>query len=257
MLNATNIHLTLGSVPLLHGIDFHLTPGSVTVLMGPNGTGKTSLLRVLTGELPISAGNVELNGKDVNQWRPTQRSQMMAVLTQNTNLNFPFLVEEVVLLGRTPHRTGVKKDKKIAQEVLRLVDADYLRGRIYTRLSGGEKQRVQLARVLAQLWEPSHQEDQVLILDEPTASFDLAHQQLMLETIRHVVERGIAVLMVMHDFNLAVNSADQIVLLSRGHIAACGTPHEVVKPQTIKEIFGVDVDVIDHPQKQVPLVIPR
>ena len=145
MLNATNIHLTLGGVPLLHGIDFRLTPGTVAVLMGPNGTGKTSLLRVLTGELPISAGRVELNGKDVNQWRPTQRSQMMAVLTQNTNLNFPFLVEEVVLLGRTPHRTGARKDKKIVQEVLRLVDADYLSGRVYTRLSGGEKQRVQLA----------------------------------------------------------------------------------------------------------------
>lgn len=255
MLRGANIDLTLSGKSLLQNVDICLNPGRVTVVMGPNGTGKTSLLRVLTGDLPADSGRVSFNDRALQDWSPRERACMMAVLPQGSSLNFPFTVAEVVMLGRTPHSSGATRDKEIVQEALKLVDGDYLQDRIYTRLSGGEQQRVQLARVLAQIWEPVEPASQVLVLDEPTASFDLAHQQLMGETIRYLSQKGIAVLMVLHDMNLAINYADQIVMLSGGRVAAMGTPAEVMQSAIINEIFGVEVDIISHPKSGLPVVI--
>jgi|TARA_B110000902_G_scaffold267056_1_gene357882 iron complex transport system ATP-binding protein len=256
MLAVNNIGLSINGVKLLDDVSLELTAGSVTAVIGPNGAGKTSLLKAITNEVAVSSGSVIFNGKHIDHWSAHQRAAMMAVLAQGSQLNFPFTVEEVVALGRTPHRSGVERDKEIVAQALKLVDCEYLRNRIFTRLSGGEKQRVQFARVLAQIWEPSDDGEQLLVLDEPTASFDLAHQQMMLETLTTLTNKNIAVLIVLHDLNLAISCADQIAMIGCGQLQAAGLPGQVVNPENILRVFGVNIDIVAHPITGAPVVIP-
>ena len=199
MLEVKSVSLQVGSTPLLTGVDLVCSAGSVTVLMGPNGAGKTSLLKTIAGEYPSFCGDILLDGKALGEWARADRAQFMAVLPQYSSLDFPFTVEEVVLLGRTPHATGLKRDREIVQASLERVDSAYLARRPYPQLSGGEKQRVQLARVLAQVWQPVEQRAGVLLLDEPSASLDLAHQQLLRSIVKDFAANGGTVVMVVHD----------------------------------------------------------
>lgn len=256
MLEARGISLSLAAKHVLNDISLELKAGTVTVIMGPNGAGKTSLLRVMTGEVHASQGEVYLNDKPLAQWGAAQRARMMAVLPQSSTLDFGFSVEEVILLGRTPHSSGARRDREIAHAALHQVDGEHLSKRLYTQLSGGEKQRVQLARVLAQVWEPVDEGEQCLFLDEPSASLDLAHQRLLLDTVKMFAARGLTVVMVMHDFNLAANCADKLVMLGDGRILAAGSVEAVLTENTIRRVFAVDAEIIRHPQSGLPVLLP-
>lgn len=250
-----NLSLTLSGAPLLDAVNLEVSSGKITTVLGPNGAGKTTLLRVMVGELAPDVGSVSLDGRALEDCTPMQRARMLAVLPQHSLLNFPFTAAEVVMLGRTPHDTGIAHDREIAAEALRSVDGDYLSGRIYTQLSGGEKQRVHLARVLAQIWEPSPEGERYLVLDEPTSSFDLAHQQLTLEVVRNLAEKGVGILMVIHDLNLAARCSDQMLLMQCGKIVVSGTPQEVLQRDTIAAVFQVEASIGVHPISGTPLVI--
>jgi len=254
-LSARNLSLTLSGTLLLGDIDLDVLPGQITTVLGPNGAGKTSLLRVLVGELAPDKGSVTLNGRELTQWSPPRRARTLAVLPQHSLLNFPFTAAEVVMLGRTPHDTGAARDREIVLQALRAVDGDHLAGRIYTQMSGGEKQRVHLARVLAQIWETVGEGERYLVLDEPTSSFDLAHQQLTLDVVRDLAEKGVGILMVLHDLNLASRCADRMFLMQRGRMVISGTPGEVLSPETITRVFQVEVNIGVHPVSGTPLVI--
>jgi len=162
------------------------------------------------------------------------------------------------MLGRIPHDTGLARDRQIVRAALDKVDAGYLASRPYPQLSGGEKQRVQLARVLAQIWEPpvvgGKDGERVLLLDEPSASFDLAHQQLLREIVLGVAGEGVTVVMVVHDFSLSVSVSDQLVVLCCGRVEATGTPQQVLESTLIERVFGVPVDIIPHPSTGQPLI---
>jgi iron complex transport system ATP-binding protein len=254
-LSATNVSLTLSDVPLLNAINLDVLPGKITTVLGPNGAGKTSLLRVLVGELSAETGCVQLNNRPLHDWSPTARAGMLAVLPQHSLLNFPFTASEVVMLGRIPHDTGVAHDREIVAQALESVDGDYLASRVYTQLSGGEKQRVHLARVLAQIWEPSPEGERYLVLDEPTSSFDLAHQKLTLEVVRSLADKGVGILMVIHDLNLAARCADQMFLMQCGKMVIYGAPSEVLQRDTISRVFQVEASIGVHPLTGTPLVI--
>ena len=254
-LSATNLSLSLSNTPLLDAINIDVLPGKITTVLGPNGAGKTSLLRALVGELTPGTGSVSLNARALSDWSPIQRAGMLAVLPQHSLLNFPFTAAEVVMLGRTPHDTGIAHDREIVAQALQSVDGDYLAKRYYTQLSGGEKQRVHLARVLAQIWEPSSDGERYLILDEPTSSFDLAHQKLTLEVVRNLAEKGVGVLMVIHDLNLAARCADQMFLMQCGAMVIRGTPQEVLQREIISRVFQVEASIGVHPLSGTPLVI--
>ena len=254
-LMAENISLHISGFNLLRNVSMRVEPGTVTAIVGPNGAGKSSLLKVLTGEMTASTGHVSLNHQPLNAWALGQKAKMLAVLPQHTVLNFPFTANEVVALGRIPHQTGILKDELIVADALKAVDANYLQKRFYTQMSGGEKQRVQLARVLAQIWEPTQLGDQFLVLDEPTSAFDLSHQKLTLEIVRGLAEQGTGVVMVLHDLNLAARCADNLVVFDSGTIAAQGSPEEVLTEALISQVFGVKSIIAKHPVTQKPLVI--
>jgi iron complex transport system ATP-binding protein len=254
-LRARQVSLALSGVTLLEGVDLSVETGRVTAVLGPNGAGKTSLLRVLCGELAPRSGTVTLGDLPVAGLPSVDRARQLAVLPQHSLLDFPFFAEEVVMLGRTPHDTGREHDEKIVRDALAAVDCAYLARRVYTHLSGGEKQRVQLARVLAQVWEPVSSGSRFLVLDEPTSSLDLAHQRLTLQVVRALADRGVGILLVLHDLNLAARCADEMVLLQCGRVAYAGPPGEVLTVANIRQVFDVEASIGSHPADGSPLVI--
>lgn len=252
---ANKVSVHLAGFDLLRRVSVAVEPGKVTAVVGPNGAGKSSLLRVLSGDLQVTGGDVALNHLQLADWHPEKRAQILAVLPQQTPLNFPFTAREVVELGRTPHDTGKIRDREIVQQALALVDASYLDKRFYTEMSGGEKQRVQLARVLAQIWEPSPLGERFLIMDEPTSAFDLCHQQMTLDIVQRFSGEGVGVLMVLHDLNLAARCADNLVVLTCGTIAAQGSPEDVLTEALIADVFRVKAMIGRNPRTNTPLVI--
>ncbi|MEM9254588.1 MAG: heme ABC transporter ATP-binding protein [Pseudomonadota bacterium] len=253
-IEAHNVGLERSGVTLLSGIDLTIHAGAITTVLGPNGAGKTSLLRSIAGELQAS-GEITLGGTPVREWSASERAKRLAILPQHSLLDFPFTAEEVVQLGRMPHASGLSHDRDIVRQALALVDGHFLANREYTRLSGGEKQRVHFARVLAQIWEPLESGDRFLLLDEPTSSFDLAHQRMTVDIVKQLRLQGVGVMMILHDLNLAAKCADHMVLMQCGQVSVSGSPCDVLTEHTVKEVFQVEAHVDRHPRDGAPLVI--
>lgn len=254
--------LTLDSVAaapwgeeLLQDVSLELEAGQVLAVLGPNGAGKTTLINLLCGAVTPTRGNHLFGGQPMADWPINLRARAQAVLPQQSTLNFPYTVEEVILLGRTPHASGADSDRDILEAVLRATDTLPLRHRLYTRLSGGEKQRVQLGRVLAQVWREQDSDLRLLLLDEPTSALDLSHQALILGELKSMARRGCAVVMIVHDFNLAARYADLCLVLQDGKQRAFGAPAEVFTPALFQEVFSVPVTISRHPTIDIPLVI--
>lgn len=255
MLAAERLSVRRGSRSVLHELSLQLNAGEVLGVLGPNGAGKSTLLGALSGELRPAAGQVLLDGRALEAWETVARARRLAVLPQSSSLSFGFDVATVVGLGRLPHASGRRADTAIVEAALRAVDAWHLNERSYLALSGGERQRVHLARVLAQLW-PGRAE-QVLLLDEPTAALDPQHQHALLQAVREFAARGVAVLAVLHDLNLAARYCDRLLLLQDGRVQALGTPEQVLRAEPLREVFGLDVLIQRHPERDHPLVIVR
>lgn len=255
MLRAEKLAVRRGPLTVLSGIDLELQPGEVFGVLGPNGAGKSSLLGALSGELAPAQGRVLLDGRALAAWPGRERAQRLAVLPQSSTLGFAFRVDEVVALGRLPHASGRQRDGEIVGAALAAADAGHLAGRSYLALSGGERQRVHLARILAQLWPGAA--GQALLLDEPTSMLDPLHQHTILQAVQALAARGVAVLVVLHDLNLAARYCDRLLLLERGRVQALGTPAQVLQPAPLRAVFGLEVLVQRHPERGHPLIIVR
>jgi iron complex transport system ATP-binding protein len=258
MLEAIDVTVTAGRATLLKRVSLAVAPGEVVALLGENGAGKSTLLRVLCGDLSPRAGAVLLSRRPMYLWSMAERARRRAVLPQRVDVAFGFTALEVALMGRLPHDGGVVTDEgiAIARAALARVDASRLEQRVVQTLSGGEAARVQLARVLAQLWGRDAAAARFLLLDEPTASLDPAHQHLTLERVRAAArEQALGVLVVLHDVNLAAQYADRIALLKGGRLLGAGPPHEVLTPESLAACYGVDALVLPHPRRAAPLVV--
>lgn len=262
MLHIKNISLTLGKMPVLRDISFEAAAGELCVIMGANGAGKSSLLNVIAGEYPAYKGVVRIAGKDLRTMSVAQQATTRAVLSQQVVLNQAFSVQEVAAMGRYVYNRQLDNlDKEIVQCALRTMQVYDLKDRPYTTLSGGQKQRVQMARVLAQLLEaPGLQEldytgKKMLLLDEPVTGMDILHEQLSLQLAATMAAAGVLVVAVLHDFQLAAAFAHRILLLKEGALYTQGTVEKVLTSAHIKNSFGVDVDVLSHPQCNYPLVV--
>ncbi|MGF6328710.1 iron complex transport system ATP-binding protein [Pseudomonas sp. BS3782 TE3695] len=255
MLRAQNLQIRRGRKIVLTGITLELKPGEVLGVLGPNGAGKSTLLGALCGELQMDHGSVWLDERELSHWVGAQRAQRLAVLPQVSTLDFAFRVEEVVGMGRLPYQSGRVMDDEIVAAALHAADARHLSGRSYLALSGGERQRVHLARVLAQLWPG--EAGQTLLLDEPTSMLDPLHQHTTLQAVREFADRGAAVLVILHDLNLAARYCDRLLLLEGGRPVALDTPEQVLRPEPLKAVFGLEVLVQPHPERGHPLIISR
>lgn len=256
LLSAESVSLLRQGRKLLDSVDFDLQVGEVVALLGPNGAGKTTLLNVLNGQLKPDSGAVALLNRSLAQWPLAEKAKYQASLAQQSPLNFPYRVQDVVALGRLPHASGQQFDQNCVAAAMAATDVEHLSDHVYTLLSGGEKQRVQLARVFAQLWPQTEQQTPaVLLLDEPTSSLDLAHQQMVLHSCVERSQQQASVLLVLHDINLALRFCDRLVLMSTGKIIAAGRPQEVAKPELIQQVFGIKAEIIQHPIHNCPHVV--
>jgi ABC-type cobalamin/Fe3+-siderophores transport system ATPase subunit len=237
----------------LAGVSARVAPGELVAVAGPNGSGKTTLVRAVTGLVPLSGGAVRVEGRPLAEWRRAELARVLGVVPQREDIVFPLRVEEAVMLGRYarlgPLGAPGAADHGAVASALARCDAVALARRSTDTLSGGEWQRVRLARALAQ--EPS-----VLLLDEPTASLDVRHEMEILELIRGLVDHGLAGLVITHQLNLAARFADRIVLLNEGRVVAEGAPAEVLRKETLDTVFQWPVAVttwLDGSPQVVPL----
>ncbi|WP_103027398.1 heme ABC transporter ATP-binding protein [Salinibacter altiplanensis] len=258
MLALRDITVQIGDATLIESVTAKVHSGQLTAVVGPNGAGKTMLLRVATGELAPSAGTVEMGDRPLEALPEREQARRRAVLPQQSQLHFAFSVLQVVLMGRTPHLRGAEsaRDWEIAHAALQAVAMDDFAERDFPTLSGGEQQRVHLARALAQIWTPPDAGHRYLLLDEPTASLDLAHQHQVLQTAAGLAADGVGVLAILHDLNLAAQYADHVVMLRRGMAHAKGPPRDVFTPAGVEDVFGCPVRVIAHPTQPCPLIVP-
>ena len=244
MIEAVNIRYRVGATVILDDVRLSITPGTVTTILGPNGAGKSTLLKCLTGALQPEAGRIVLDGTPLDAYSLAALSRKRAVLSQSSFVNFPFSVLEIVMMGRSPYigSQATGSDAVVIREVLENVDAWHLQQRIFPTLSGGEQQRVHLARVLAQMWDRQHA---YLFLDEPTTALDLKHQHQILRLTRRIAqERNTAVCLILHDLNLAMQYADQGVLMQDGRVVASGAIREVLTPRNIANVFEVPAQAV-------------
>ena len=254
-MEARGLTLALGGKTILESVDFTAAPGEVTAIVGPNGAGKTTLLKALSGELK-GVGPVRLNGTALTDLRGWQVAEMRGVLPQASALAFPFTVIEVVRIGLSSGRGG--GDDRRALQALARVDLAGFAGRYYNDLSGGEQQRVQLARVLTQIWEPmSEGQPRWLLLDEPVASLDVGHQFTVMDIARDFAASGGGVIAVMHDLNLTAMFADKVWVMHRGRVAASGAPRDTLTTDLMQTIYGCPLQVNTVPPLGIPFVLPQ
>ena len=256
MYKVSDISLSLHGKKILCDINLTLRPGRFVAVVGPNGAGKSSLLKVMAQEYTNYIGSIVINKKASKAYGPKELSHVRAVLSQQSSVQFQFTAEQIILLGRHAHLTTKGENLKIAEEVMSLTDTFRLRERIYPTLSGGEKQRIQFARVLAQVWEDTGF-PRYILLDEPTSSLDIAQQQNMFGLAKSICERNIGILAIVHDLNQAVQYADELYFLRNGKIIASGEPHDVFTKANIEETFCCHVNIYHDPCSNCPYIIPE
>ncbi|NOZ49334.1 MAG: heme ABC transporter ATP-binding protein [Chloroflexi bacterium] len=253
-IDVQGVTLAYDDTEILHEIELEAHPGEVLALVGPNGVGKTTLLRALSRQLRPQQGVILVDGRDT--WRLSHReaARQVGLVPQQADGDWPLSVEEVVALGRMPHRGWFlplsSHDRQVIRKTLQQIDLYPLRHRQVATLSGGERQRVLIARALVQ-------EPQVLLLDEPTANLDLRYQGMALTLVQQLAhEQGLIVIVSIHDLNLAALYADRVALLAEGRLLAKGTPHTVLTAELLSLAYGIPVVVSHHPVYNTPLVAP-
>jgi iron complex transport system ATP-binding protein len=256
MLEARNITVKYGSRLAVSGVSLHLKPGRVTAIIGPNGAGKSTVVRTLNGALQPASGTILLAERRLKTYSRRAVARQITVVAQEADLRFPVTVFEFILGGRYAWASNSgwgwesSHDIAVAREVLRETQLEELSDRLMTEISGGERQRAVLARALAT-------EAGVLLLDEPTANLDLAHQAAILALVRNRCDtRETAALVVTHDINLAAEFSDDVLLMKDGASIAIGQPDEVLTPALLREVFAVEVLVDAHPTSGVPRITP-
>lgn len=258
LIEARDVCCRLGGRAALQDVNIAFRAGSLCCLLGPNGAGKSTLLRVLTGDIAPDEGVVTFDDRPLGAWGIDRLAVRRAVMPQRPGTAFDYLGADVALLGRYPHCDGRpgRRDHAVVAQALETLDASRFASRIVTTLSGGENARVHFARALAQVAFETDGRQRALFLDEPTASLDLAHQHQLMREVRALAhERGLVVVAVVHDLNLAARYADHVALMASGRVAFSGPPAEVLRPAHVKQCFDVDVVAIPLAGHDVPVLL--
>ena len=247
MLEARNVTFSIGKKDLVKDLSYTFYPGKCYMLCGPNGAGKSTLLKLLSLQLKPGKGEINYNGSKVNYKKKTDYAKTRAVLSQNIEISFAMEVEEVIMMGRYPHFqvNPTRRDKEICDEIIAFQDLEKFRKRNFLTLSGGEKQRVQFARVLAQIWEMPASGDRVLLLDEPISALDIKYQFDFLQKMKELQNDRTILIAILHDLNLCLNYADELLLLKDGNLFASGIPKTVLSSSNIHDVFHIETKIHD------------
>ena len=251
VLQACGVSVSFDGAPIISDVDLALHAGQVLALVGPNGAGKSTLLSVLAGDAAPDAGAVLLHGHDLHRLKLAELARRRAVLLQEQRLSFPFSVRDVVAMGRAPWRgrPEEEEDDAVVAQSLEIADVSHLASRLFPTLSGGEKGRASLARVLAQ-------QTRVLMLDEPTAALDVRHQEAVLAQARAQASAGDTVVVVLHDLSLAAAYADEVAVLENGRVRGHGAPRDVFTSALLSEVYRHPIEVFDHPVTGDLIILP-
>ena len=256
MIEVEGVHFSYGKNKVLNGVSFSVHKGEYTCILGANGCGKTTLLKTLLGFLKPQQGRVTLNDRDVHSMDERELAKHVAYIPQSHTPPFPFTVQDVVLLGRTPHLSRTcrptDKDIRIAKDAMDRLGIGHYAKRSYTELSGGQRQMVIIARALTQ-------QPDILIMDEPTANLDFGNQYLVLAQMRDLAQDGMGILMVTHNPDHALYSADRIIAMREGRIVSLGASHKVINEDTMRNIYHMNIKVRDvniEPGAQATVCIP-
>lgn len=257
MLRTENISYSIGKKDILKNVSATFLPGEFNMILGPNGSGKSSFLKIFSGEINKFQGTVLYESKKIKDFRKEELAKKRAVMSQQADLGFPLLVNEVVMMGRYPHFTfnPNKKDITICHEAIERMNLSEFKQRNYLTLSGGEKQRVQYARVLAQVWEKPVEGYHYLFLDEPLNNLDINYQHEFLQAAVDIMKEHTVLIAVMHDINLAAHYADNLLFLKEGELVVHGKPKEILTENIIEKIFNIKTTVIQNPVTGKPLII--
>lgn len=251
---ASHVSFAVNQKTILNDVSMSLRPGVFTAVVGPNGAGKSTLLKILSGEKAGRNGDVLLLDRKLSTYKPKELSKVRSVLSQQVSVAFPFSVEEVIELGLHIHRLTRSEIDRIVTEVMKETGVSHLNERLYPTLSGGEQQRVQLARAVAQIWEDAVY-PRYLLLDEPTNNLDLSHQHTILYAARKMCSRNFGVMAIIHDLNLAAQYADEIIFMKEGSIYVAGSPETVMTKTIIEEVFNHAVRIY-YDVNETPFVVP-
>lgn len=236
-----------------HGVSLEIRAGEVVCLLGPNGGGKTTLMKTLLGLLPAIEGRVRLDGEDIAHWSRKRLARVIGYVPQAHAAFFPFSVLDIVLMGRSAHlglfAAPSRADHAIADRALATLGVAHLRDRVYTEISGGERQLVLIARALAQ-------EPRILVMDEPTASLDFGNQVRVLNEIAALARSGIAVVFSTHDPDHVFLCGDRVALLHGGTLEAIGAPEDVITASSLQRLYGVEVQVVELPDHETHTCVP-
>jgi len=232
-----------GKTDIFKGLSCEISSGEIFCILGPNGTGKSTLLRALANLSPLREGVVRLDGRDIRRVKPRELARRIALIPQEVSLTFPYKVTDVVLMGRTPHLNSMARpsesDYRKALDAIALMGLESVADRPCTQLSGGQLQLVMLARAVAQ-------EADFLLLDEPTSHLDYGRQMAALRTIKQMHKRGVGIIMTTHDPNHAFLICDRVALMNRGGFTAVGSPDQIVTSANLRDTYGADVEVVQH-----------
>jgi ABC-type cobalamin/Fe3+-siderophores transport system ATPase subunit len=240
MIELRGVGMRYGTAEVLRGVNLQIAPPRLTAIVGPNGAGKSTLLGIMAGLREGFQGDCLFEGRDVRRWNRREYARRVSFVPQAARIEFPFTAEEIVLMGRAPHAAGLfesARDREAAHDAMALTGTVELHGRDFRSLSGGEQQRIILAAALAQ-------DPRVLLLDEPMTFLDIHYQVTLYRTLRTLCERGVLVVAVTHDLNLAAAYSERVIMLSRGEVVADGPPEETFRPERLRAVFDVSAELL-------------
>ncbi len=244
MIQVRKLHVDAGGKPILHNIQFHAERGQFIGLIGPNGSGKSTLLRSLAGFIPRRSGDVVLRGKHLSKYRSRELARLIGYVPQNTNVDFAFTAQHIVLMGRHPYKSRFDRENEqdflISEQAMQATDTQHLADQMITDLSGGQRQMIFIAKALAQ-------QPQILLLDEPISALDIRYQLKVLELVHELTKRGITAIAALHDLNLAARYCNKLILLCNGKILQQGSPDKVINQNSIRKAYEVESHICKDP----------
>lgn len=229
---------------LIRDINLDIFEGDMVSIIGPNGSGKSTLIKLISNELDANSGSIIIKDKLNSSWSIKELSKFRAVLTQSGHLSFPFSTFDIIKMGRYPFDTNKDVNDKICVELIDLLDLNNQIDQVYTTLSGGEKQRVQLARVFAQIWSDNTYEGKILMLDEPTSFLDIKHQYSLFKILKSLNNKGLTIMMVLHDINHALSYSEKIIMLKDSNLMGFGKINEIINSEILEKLFNLKLNLI-------------